>query len=79
MRDIPIAVVLEWPIADYHHPETRGPSAPIMIAILSSFAVVAVGLRVYTRLFVQQWPGYDDWLLIMAVVRYSLQSWSIFS
>ncbi|KAE9975489.1 hypothetical protein EG328_003148 [Venturia inaequalis] len=67
MRDIPIAVLLAWPAADYQHPMTRGLSAPITIATLSSFAVVAVGLRVYTRLYVQKWPGYDDWLLILAV------------
>ncbi|TID21740.1 hypothetical protein E2P81_ATG05006 [Venturia nashicola] len=67
MKDIPIAVILAWPVPDYQHPVTRGLSAPILIAVLSSFAVLAVGLKVYTRLFVQRWPGYDDWLLILAV------------
>lgn len=69
MRTVPINVLLSWPPPNYINPVTRGPAAVILIIILSSFVVVAVSLRVYTRLWVQRWSGFDDLFMVLAVVK----------
>jgi len=69
MRTVPIDVLATWPPPNYTNPVTRGPSAVILIIILSSFVLVAVSLRVYTRLWVQRWSGFDDLFMVLAVVR----------
>jgi hypothetical protein len=68
MRIVPIDVVLTWPPPNYTNPVTRGPTAVILIIVLSSFVVVAVSLRIYTRLCVQRWSGIDDLFMVLAVV-----------
>ena len=68
MRSIPLAVLLSFPTPDYIHPETRGLTAVILILVLSCFVVAVVALRVYTRVYIQRWPGLDDLFMVFAVV-----------
>jgi hypothetical protein len=71
MRDIPLSVLLSFPSPNYKNPVTRGPAAVIIVLMLSCFVVVAVSLRVYTRVRVQGWSGFDDLFMVLAVVRRS--------
>lgn len=69
MRNIPLSVLLSFPSPNYKSAVTRGPAAVITVLILSCFVVIAVSLRVYTRVRVQSWSGMDDLFIVLAVVR----------
>lgn len=68
MRDIPIPVLLSWPIPNYINPPTRGPTLVIVNAILISLVVVVVLLRIYTRIAIKRWFGADDVFIALALV-----------
>ncbi|KAJ9657700.1 hypothetical protein H2201_008106 [Coniosporium apollinis] len=68
MRDIPIDVYLSFPLPNYDDPQTRGPALVIVNSIFISLVVIAVALRVYTRVYIKRWFGSDDYLICAALV-----------
>lgn len=74
MRDIPLEVVLSFPLPNYTHPQTRGEALIIVNAIFISLVVIAVSLRFYTRIFIKRWLGSDDYLIGLSLVRNTYES-----
>jgi hypothetical protein len=68
MRNIPIAEILKWPTPNYVNPETRGNGLLVVNTVFLVLTLVAVTLRIYTRVFVQKWFGLDDTLALFALV-----------
>jgi hypothetical protein len=69
MFDIPLEVLLSWPLPS-DHPERRGPEIWIFSAIFVFLTTICVALRLYTRVVIRKWIGLDDCLIIVAYVRY---------
>lgn len=69
MREIPLDVFLSFPLPNYKNPPTRGPALTIVNAILIALVIIAVLLRLYTRLFIKRWFGSDDVFIVFALVR----------
>ena len=61
-------IVTGWQTPNYVNPITRGPELWIVIGIFLFLASLAVGVRLYTRIFVRHWFGFDDALLIFSLV-----------
>jgi hypothetical protein len=68
MRDIPVEVMLSWPLPNYQNPETRGNSLLIVNAVLMSLVTFVVFLRLYVRVYLLRWFGIDDLFIIIALV-----------
>jgi hypothetical protein len=77
MRNIPLSVLQSWPRPNYIDPPTRGSWAVAFFGVLSGIVVVIVLLRCYTRAFIQRWFGWDDILIIFALVSFELPLGSI--
>ncbi|KAK5148889.1 hypothetical protein LTR04_000378 [Oleoguttula sp. CCFEE 6159] len=60
MRDIPLAVLLTFPLPNYQNPQIRGGALVVVNLIFIVLVVLAVGLRFYTRIAVKRWFGCDD-------------------
>jgi len=69
MRVPPDEVVLGWPTPNYVDPEERGPALYVVAGLCSFLATLAVGLRLYTRVFIRRWFGYDDVCIALSFVR----------
>jgi hypothetical protein len=57
-----------WPVANYVDPARHGPGVAILIAILTSLAVLTVCLRLWVRLRLQKNAGLDDICIVAAMV-----------
>jgi hypothetical protein len=68
----PLSVILTWK-PNYVDPETRGPLVKILDVVLLSLCYVAVALRVYARAVHSKSYGWDDTLIVIALV--SISSW----
>jgi hypothetical protein len=66
-------LVAGWPKPNYINPETRGPSLYIVNSMFFGLATVAIAIRLYARIFVRRWFGFDDALVILAWVMSGLQ------
>lgn len=69
MRDIPIDVYLSFPSPNFDDPQTRGPALVIVNSIFISLVIIAVALRIYTRVYIKRWFGSDDYFICAALVR----------
>jgi len=67
---VPEAVSQSWPAPNYAHPVRRGPELYIISSFFLLLAVMAVGVRLYTRIMVRRWVGPDDGLVIIALVSF---------
>jgi len=65
---VPPSVVALWPKPNYENPETRGPEVTIVGSVFLALATLAVGIRLYTRIFVRHWIGLDDILVAISLV-----------
>ena len=64
----PPALVLSWK-SNYVNPPTRGETEIVVQeAILLALCVITVALRIYTRKFLAKNFGWDDALIILALV-----------
>jgi hypothetical protein len=68
MRDVPLTVVASWPYPNFVDPHTRGSALLIVNGLFISLVVIAVTLRLYTRLVIKRWFGSDDLFIIFALV-----------
>lgn len=64
----PLGVITEWPPTNYVDPVTRGSSLFIVNTVFICLAGLLVLLRVYTRVFVTNWFGWDDLFICLALV-----------
>jgi len=63
----PKSVQAEWPVANYINPVTRGPAVVIVNSIFITLCVIIVVLRLYVRIFVKKWFGWDDVFIVFAL------------
>lgn len=68
MRLPPLEVLYSWPDPNYVDPVTRGSALLVVNCVFVSIAVLFVGARLYTRLWVKSWFGLDDVFIILAMV-----------
>lgn len=68
MINPPIEEILSWPTPNYVDPETRGPVLAAINHTFLALCVVLVAARIYTRLRIVRWFGWDDVLIIVALV-----------
>ena len=68
MRLPPLEVLYSWPDPNYVDPVTRGSALLVVNCVFVSVAVLFVGARLYTRLWVKNWFGLDDVFIILAMV-----------
>ncbi|KAF1830954.1 hypothetical protein BDW02DRAFT_76513 [Decorospora gaudefroyi] len=64
----PVAVLLTWPTPNYEDPVTRGPALVIVNSIFLSLVVLTVTARLYTRLVIKRWFGWDDVFILLALL-----------
>lgn len=70
MRIPPLAVLLAWPRPNYINPENRGPGLLIIEMVFLGIATICLCLRMYIRIFKIRQTGWDDWLMVAAMVSY---------
>jgi hypothetical protein len=68
MKLPPAAVLATFPKPNYVNPETHGPALLIVNSAFLGLATIAIVLRIYTRLFVRKFFGWDDTFIILAYV-----------
>ncbi|KAF2397694.1 hypothetical protein EJ06DRAFT_558694 [Trichodelitschia bisporula] len=68
MRTPPPEVIARWPRPNYEDPETVGPELTMVGAVFLAAAAVSVALRVWTRLRVTKWFGWDDALVCLGLI-----------
>lgn len=69
MRLPPKDVIATWPEPNYDDPDTKGPSLLVVQLCLMPLAMLALGARLYVRVFLMKKAGVDDWLMLGAMVR----------
>ncbi|KIW05906.1 uncharacterized protein PV09_03100 [Verruconis gallopava] len=55
----------KFPPPNYEHPQTRGNGVVIVNSVFLGIATVFITLRVYKRLFVRTWYGWDDVFILV--------------
>lgn len=64
----PLSIILSWPAPNYTNPQTRGDALLIVMIIFSILVFLAVTGRLYTRIFVKKWFGWDDAMIVLAFI-----------
>jgi hypothetical protein len=60
----PLAI-LSWPTPNYENPEQRLPFLYPINGIVFALATVAIVMRMYARVVVRRWFGWDDGLILV--------------
>ena len=71
MRPFPSSFLASWPAPNYIDPETN-PATPALYVITAIFLVLSSGAlccRMYSRIVIRNWFGWDDLFVIVAFVR----------
>lgn len=68
MQMPPTSVILSWPRPNYKDPVTTGPANVIITCIFYPLVCIIIGIRCYTRLRISRSFGWDDWLILGAMV-----------
>jgi hypothetical protein len=72
MQIPPLDVLLSFPTPNYVDPETRGEALLVLLLIFSVVVIAAVAARFYSRIMVKKWFGWDDTMIGLALVSYSV-------
>jgi hypothetical protein len=64
----PLEVIATWPPANLVNPEGRGTVTSIIAGVLSPITFFVVFARLWVRFRLQRNAGWDDWLMIAALV-----------
>jgi hypothetical protein len=68
MKTPPESAFSQWPPANYVNPKTHGPALLVVNSLFLALSTIIIGLRIYTRVFIQRWFGLDDALVCAALV-----------
>ncbi|KAH9208595.1 hypothetical protein DL95DRAFT_345248 [Leptodontidium sp. 2 PMI_412] len=68
MRMPPTEVIISWPRPNYENPITTGPANVVITCIFYPLVCIVIGIRCYTRLRISRSFGWDDWLILAAMV-----------
>lgn len=66
----PVAVIESWPPSNYENPDTTGDANIVISAVFVPLVYAIIAVRCYTRLRISRSFGWDDWLILAAVVYY---------
>jgi len=61
-------IIAQWPNPNYDNPVSRGPDLLVISAVFISIAGTLVILRLYTRIFITHFFGWDDGLILAALI-----------
>jgi hypothetical protein len=64
----PLEVIATWPPANLVNPEGRGTVTSIIAGVLSPITFFVVFARLWVRFRLQRNAGWDDWLMVAALV-----------
>jgi hypothetical protein len=64
----PLGVIASWPPANLVNPEGRGTVTSIIAGVLSPITFFIVFARLWVRFVLQRNAGWDDWLMVAALV-----------
>jgi hypothetical protein len=64
----PLEVIATWPPANLVNPEGRGTVTSIIAGVLSPITFFVVFSRLWVRFYLQRNAGWDDWLMVAALV-----------
>jgi hypothetical protein len=67
----PLEVLLSWPAPNFINPQTKPNTITILACILGPVTVGMLLARLWVRIFHQRKPGWDDWLMLAAIVSSS--------
>jgi hypothetical protein len=65
---VPPSVYLTWPKPNYVNPVTRGDAWVWIYIVLVVISTAVAAARLYCRIYIQKWFGWDDGLIILGVV-----------
>lgn len=68
MKLPPTSVLKTWPKPNYVNPETRGNALIVFNSVFLVLMTIILGLRLYSRLIMKRWFGWDDFFIICAYV-----------
>jgi hypothetical protein len=69
MRLPPLEILLSWPAPNYIDPVTRSAvQIWVTTGIFLFLACACVLFRLYARIFVRRWYGFDDFFVVAATV-----------
>ena len=69
MRFPPMSVWQTFPKSDPAHPVRHGRGLVIVNAVFMGVMTVVVALRLYTRIAIKRKCGWDDYSIVVALVR----------
>ncbi|KAJ9612608.1 hypothetical protein H2200_004205 [Cladophialophora chaetospira] len=64
----PLSVIASWPEPNFVDPPTRGPGLEYICIIFSLLTIFVVTARIYLRLFITRAAGWDDFLIVVALI-----------
>ncbi|KAI1617482.1 hypothetical protein EDD37DRAFT_222699 [Exophiala viscosa] len=64
----PESVIATWPKPNYIDPQSRGPALEYVCIIFAAVGTATVTARIYSRLFITKAPGFDDLLIVLALL-----------
>lgn len=65
----PLEVMLKWPPPNEINPETRSNAILILAYVGGPITILMLLARLWVRIFHQRSPGWDDWIMLVAMVR----------
>ncbi|KAF2431007.1 hypothetical protein EJ08DRAFT_588269 [Tothia fuscella] len=64
-----IIINADFPTPNWVDPVTRGPALYYVNSVFLCLATLSVALRLYTRIWIRNWFGWDDAFVVIALVR----------
>ena len=64
----PLSVIASWPTPNYKNPTTSGWELVVTSVVLGTLAIVTVAARLYARIVLIGKAGWEDWLIVIAMV-----------
>jgi len=68
----PIEVLLSWPQPNLIDPEMKPNTITVLAYVFGPLTILLFLARLWVRVFHQQNPGWDDWVMLAAMVRNSI-------
>jgi hypothetical protein len=65
----PIEVLLSWPRPNLVDPEMKPNTITVVAYVFGPLTVILFLIRLWVRIFHQRNPGWDDWIMVAAMVR----------
>lgn len=64
-----IDVLLSWPQPNFINPERKPNTITVLSCIFGPLTVVLFAIRLWVRVVHQRKPGWDDWVMLAAMVN----------